>query len=68
MGPPTEKQMKLIKRMEMFTDKVFTGSTVQEASQFISANMELYQEKKSLHLTWLTMTMLTNLSSSLHQG
>ncbi|QXN69927.1 hypothetical protein MAWWA_116 [Bacillus phage vB_BspH_Mawwa] len=48
MRPPTEKQMKLIKRMEMFTDKVFTGSTVQEASQFISANMELYQEKKEL--------------------
>ncbi|OLF87143.1 hypothetical protein B4089_3726 [Bacillus licheniformis] len=34
--------------MEMFTDKVFTGSTVQEASQFISTNMELYQEKKEL--------------------
>ncbi|QQO40990.1 hypothetical protein 015DV002_33 [Bacillus phage 015DV002] len=48
MRPPTEKQMKLIKNMEMLTDKIFTGATIQEASQFISDNMELYQEKKEL--------------------
>ncbi|QQO41263.1 hypothetical protein 015DV004_47 [Bacillus phage 015DV004] len=48
MRPPTEKQMKLIKNMEMLTDKIFTGATIQEASQFISDNMGLYQEKKEL--------------------
>ncbi|QQO40475.1 hypothetical protein 000TH008_47 [Bacillus phage 000TH008] len=48
MRPPTEKQVKLIKNMEMLTDKIFTGATIQEASQFISDNMELYQEKKEL--------------------
>lgn len=44
----TGKQLQLIAQMESLINKKFTGSTIKEASEFISKHMDEYQEQKEL--------------------
>ncbi|MBL3636811.1 hypothetical protein JMN19_01680 [Bacillus gibsonii] len=48
MRKPTEKQLRLIKRMEQFINEKFTGNTFREASEFIAKHMDEYQEEKEM--------------------
>ncbi|MCY9084325.1 hypothetical protein ABE208_16130 [Bacillus inaquosorum] len=42
----TEKQLRLIGRMEQYISARFTGNTIREASEFITNHMDEYQEEK----------------------
>lgn len=48
MRKATDKQLQLIARMESLINKKFTGSTIKEASEFISKHMDEYHEQKEL--------------------
>lgn len=41
--PPTAKQMEFIEDIEEFVDERFTGSTMDEASDYISRNIQKFQ-------------------------
>lgn len=42
---PTKRQLEFIKIMEEFVSEKFTGSTKEEASQYIKRNMNEYRLK-----------------------
>ncbi|MBL4968954.1 hypothetical protein [Bacillus halotolerans] len=44
----TEKQLRLIGRMEQYISARFTGNTIREASEFITNHMDEYQEEKEM--------------------
>lgn len=46
MRPATEKQLSLIASMEQCLGKTFKGTTVKEASAFITKHMESYREEQ----------------------
>ncbi|WP_442637797.1 hypothetical protein [Rossellomorea marisflavi] len=46
MRPATQKQLSLISSMEQFLGKTFKGTTVKEASAFITKHMEEYQREQ----------------------
>ncbi|MCY8810631.1 hypothetical protein P8907_20630 [Bacillus atrophaeus] len=48
MGKVTEKQLRLIRDMELILNEKFTGDTIREASAFISRFMEEYEEAKEI--------------------
>lgn len=48
MRKATEKQLRLIRDMELFLNEKFTGNTIREASAFISRFMEEYEEAKEI--------------------
>ena len=49
MGNATEKQMKLIRNIEMLLcDVKFTGVTIAEASKFISEHIERYKKERDI--------------------
>lgn len=45
MKPATDKQMKLIRQMEVMIGRAFKGKTVAEASKWISDNMLEYKDE-----------------------
>ena len=47
MKNPTDKQLALIQKMEEQLDVKFEGTSIQDASQFISQHMEKYQEEQA---------------------
>ncbi|MGE0910473.1 hypothetical protein ACQGRJ_09970 [Bacillus atrophaeus] len=48
MRKAIEKQLRLIRDMELFLNEKFTGNTIREASAFISRFMEEYEEAKEI--------------------
>ncbi|OTQ84965.1 hypothetical protein BG30_12475 [Bacillus subtilis subsp. subtilis] len=44
----TEKQLRLIGRMEQYISARFTGNTIREASEFITNHMDEYQEEREM--------------------
>ncbi|MCY9057933.1 hypothetical protein MOE81_08330 [Bacillus inaquosorum] len=48
MRQATEKQLRLIRDIELFLNEKFTGNTIREASAFISRFMEEYEEAKEI--------------------
>lgn len=46
MNLPTEKQLNFIKQIEVYCDK-FTGSTKEDASKYISDNIELFKVREA---------------------
>ncbi|PSB00082.1 hypothetical protein [Bacillus halotolerans] len=44
----TEKQLRLIGRMEQYISERFTGYTIREASEFITNHMDEYQEEREM--------------------
>ncbi|MED4556866.1 hypothetical protein CW367_18905 [Bacillus subtilis] len=44
----TEKQLRLIGRMEQYISARFTGNTIREASEFITNHMYEYQEEREM--------------------
>ncbi|MGO5674753.1 hypothetical protein ACTOTM_06780 [Bacillus subtilis] len=44
----TEKQLRLIGRMEQYISARFTGYTIREASEFISNHIDEYQEEREM--------------------
>lgn len=43
MCKPTEKQLEFIEEIQNFISEEFTGTTKQEASDYIDRNIELYK-------------------------
>ncbi|PGT80585.1 hypothetical protein [Bacillus sp. AFS040349] len=48
MRYPTDKQLNLIAKMELLIDVKFVGSTISDASRFISEHMDQYKEVQEL--------------------
>ncbi|MCY8488775.1 hypothetical protein [Bacillus atrophaeus] len=48
MRKATEKQLRLIRDMELFVNEKFTGNTIREASEFITKHMDKYQDEKEM--------------------
>ncbi|MFV9832827.1 MULTISPECIES: hypothetical protein [Bacillus subtilis group] len=44
----TEKQLRLIGRMEQYISARYTGNTIREASEFITNYMDEYQEEREM--------------------
>lgn len=44
---PTEKQLKFISSIEQYVDEKFKGTTIREASEYISRNIEKYKKNKT---------------------
>ncbi|MDQ4711967.1 MULTISPECIES: hypothetical protein [Bacillus] len=44
----TEKQLRLIGRMEQYISARFIGNTIREASEFITNHMDEYQEEREM--------------------
>lgn len=44
----TEKQLRLIGRMEQYISARFTGNTIREAIEFITNHMDEYQEEREM--------------------
>ena len=47
MIPPTKKQLRFINSIEQYVDERFTGTTIKEASEYISRNIENYKKVKA---------------------
>lgn len=49
MRMPTEKQVKLIRDIELYLDVKFCGDTVSDATRFITNNMGDYNEARKIY-------------------